>query len=71
MNRWTGIQHDVNVFCGCIFKIEARNQSGCSIDDKVWQHSLFYTFFVASMCNRLLIVSYFVDHKCMRIVQDK
>jgi hypothetical protein len=38
MNCWSRIQHDVNVFCGCISKIEARNQSGCSIDDKVCQH---------------------------------
>jgi hypothetical protein len=35
MNRWSGIQHDVNVFCGCVSRIEARNQSGASIDDKV------------------------------------
>ncbi|GJN24922.1 hypothetical protein PR202_gb12700 [Eleusine coracana subsp. coracana] len=35
MNRWSGILHDVNAFCGCISKIEARNQSGCSIDDKI------------------------------------
>jgi hypothetical protein len=35
MNCWSGIQHDVNVFCGCASKIESRNQSGCSIDDKV------------------------------------
>jgi hypothetical protein len=39
MNRWSGIQHDVNVFCGCLCKMEARNQSVCSIDDKVSQHS--------------------------------
>jgi hypothetical protein len=42
MNHWSGIQHDINVFCGSISKIEARNQSGCSIDDKVCEHSLFY-----------------------------
>jgi hypothetical protein len=47
MNSWSAIQHDVNVFCGCISKTEARNQSGCSIDDKVCEHSLFYSSFVA------------------------
>ena len=35
MNRWSGIQHDVNIFAGCLSKIEAKNQSGLSIDDKV------------------------------------
>ncbi|XP_015689098.2 uncharacterized protein LOC102708776 isoform X1 [Oryza brachyantha] len=40
MNRWGVIQHDVNLFCGCLSKIETRNQSGCSVDDKV---SLFVT----------------------------
>ena len=35
MNRWSGIQHDVNAFAGCLSKIEARNHSGWSVDDKV------------------------------------
>jgi hypothetical protein len=35
MNHWSGIQHDVNVFCGCVSRIDARNQSDASIDDKV------------------------------------
>jgi hypothetical protein len=71
MNRWSGIQHDVNVFCGCILKIEARNQSDRSIDDKVYQHSLFYLFFVASMCNILLTVSFLTDCECMCIIQGR
>jgi hypothetical protein len=41
MNHWYGIQHDINVFCGCVSRIEARNQSGASIDDKVCQPSPF------------------------------
>ncbi|OQU81152.1 hypothetical protein SORBI_3006G018701 [Sorghum bicolor] len=36
MNRWSGIQHDVNLFAGCLSKTECENQSGVSIDDKVW-----------------------------------
>ena len=36
MNRWSGIQHDVNLFCGCLSRVEARNHSGWSIDDKVF-----------------------------------
>jgi hypothetical protein len=68
MNRWSEIQHGVIMFCGCISKIEARNQSGCSIDDKVCELSLFYSFFVASM---LLIVFYFADHECMCIIQGR
>jgi len=35
MNRWSGIQHDCNTFAGCLSRIEGRNQSGLSIDDKV------------------------------------
>ncbi|KAG2617508.1 hypothetical protein PVAP13_3NG181483 [Panicum virgatum] len=35
MNRWSTIQHDVNTFCGCVTRIEDRNQSGCSVDDKI------------------------------------
>ena len=35
MSRWYGILHDVNIFAGCVSKIEARNQSGLFIDDKV------------------------------------
>jgi hypothetical protein len=35
MNRWATIQHDVDVFCGCL-RIEARNQSGSRVDDKVF-----------------------------------
>jgi hypothetical protein len=26
MNRWSDIQHDVNVFCGCLSRIEARTK---------------------------------------------
>uniref|UniRef100_J3MVX4 No apical meristem-associated C-terminal domain-containing protein n=1 Tax=Oryza brachyantha TaxID=4533 RepID=J3MVX4_ORYBR len=35
LNRWGVIQHDVNFFCGCLSKIEAINQSGWSVDDKI------------------------------------
>jgi hypothetical protein len=35
MNRWSGIQHDVNLFCGYLYKIEIRNHSGCTVDQKV------------------------------------
>jgi hypothetical protein len=44
MNHWYAIQHDVNVFDGCVAKIEARNQTGCSIDDKIYQYSCIYLF---------------------------
>jgi hypothetical protein len=37
MKRWYGIQHDVNVFRGCVSRIESRNESCASIDDKVCQ----------------------------------
>ena len=35
MSRWYGIQHDCNIFASCVSKVEARNQSGVSVDDKV------------------------------------
>jgi len=35
MNRWSGIQHDVNLFCGCLSRIETKNHSGWTVDDKV------------------------------------
>ena len=35
MSRWSGILHDVNIFANCVSKVEGRNQSGLSIDDKV------------------------------------
>jgi len=35
INRWSTIQHDVNLFCGCLSRIELRNQSGSRVDDKV------------------------------------
>ena len=35
ISRWSGILHDVNIFAGCVSKVEGRNQSGLSIDDKV------------------------------------
>ena len=54
MNRWSGTQHDVNIFCGCLSRIEDRNQrhqSGSKVDDKVYRifecydHlSQFFTF---------------------------
>ncbi|RLM98055.1 NAM-like protein [Panicum miliaceum] len=35
LNRWSTIQHDVNIFCGCVSRIEASNQSGSGVDDKI------------------------------------
>ncbi|KAG2549313.1 hypothetical protein PVAP13_9KG289413, partial [Panicum virgatum] len=35
MNRWSGIQHDVNLFCGCVTRIQDRNRSGSRVDDKI------------------------------------
>jgi hypothetical protein len=49
MNCWYDIQHDVNVFAGCVAKIEARNQSGCSIDDKICQIHVLISWFIAEL----------------------
>jgi len=35
MSRWSSILHDCNIFAGCVSKVEARYQSGASVDDKV------------------------------------
>jgi hypothetical protein len=70
INHWSGIQHDINVFCGCILKIEARNQSGCSIDDKVCEHSLFYSFLLLPCC--LLFSTLQIPSACaLFMVDDK
>ncbi|KAG0531891.1 hypothetical protein BDA96_04G061300 [Sorghum bicolor] len=34
MSRWSSILHDCNIFAGCVSKVEGRNQSGASVDDK-------------------------------------
>ncbi|RLM77913.1 glutathione S-transferase T3-like [Panicum miliaceum] len=64
MNRWSGIQHDVNIFCGCVTRIEDRNQSGCSVDDKI-AHAC--TLFKAEdKKNRKFALMH-----CWRILKDK
>jgi hypothetical protein len=54
MNCWYGIQHDVNIFCGCLCKIGARNQSGCFIDDKVL-HKLSSKMSPAPFANKIVL----------------
>ncbi|KAG0519789.1 hypothetical protein BDA96_08G016900 [Sorghum bicolor] len=34
MSRWSSIQHECNTFAHCVSRVEARNQSGASVDDK-------------------------------------
>ena len=34
MSRWSSIQHGCNIFSSCVSEVEARNQSGASVDDK-------------------------------------
>jgi hypothetical protein len=53
MNRWSSIQHDVNVFCVCVSRIEASNESGAFIDDKVRQHSSMYLFLRHVLCIKI------------------
>jgi len=35
LHRWKGILENVNKFCGCVTRIEGRNQNGVTIQDKV------------------------------------
>jgi hypothetical protein len=51
-NRWSGIQHDVNLFCGCLSRIEARSHSGWTVDDKV----ITQTHYLSAM----IICQYFI-----------
>ena len=41
INRWSTI-HDVNLFCGCLTRIEDRNQSGSRVDDNIYTLSQSY-----------------------------
>ncbi|PVH34910.1 hypothetical protein PAHAL_7G064400 [Panicum hallii] len=36
MNRWSIIQHAVNLFCGCLPRIETRNHSGWSVENIIF-----------------------------------
>ncbi|KAL6902154.1 hypothetical protein ACP4OV_005030 [Aristida adscensionis] len=64
MNRWSAIQHDVNIFCGCVTRIEDRNQSGASIADKVYCKRL-YTLQEEDKKNRK-----FAFMHCWKILKD-
>jgi hypothetical protein len=61
MNHWSGIQHDVNVFCGCVSKIETRNRSGWSVDDKVLNLLQTYYLLDVLIC-QFSIVIFFVSN---------
>ncbi|TVU45988.1 hypothetical protein EJB05_05498 [Eragrostis curvula] len=64
MNRWSGLQHDVNVFCGCVTRIECRNRSGESYDDKI--ASACSLFKAEDKKNRK-----FAFMHCWKILKDK
>lgn len=40
VNRCSTILHDVNAFCGCLARIQMLNQSGTTIEDKVYTLSM-------------------------------
>ncbi|CAN6165902.1 unnamed protein product [Urochloa humidicola] len=64
MNRWSGIQHDVNLFCGCMSRIEARNHSGWTFDDKIANACTMWT--AEDQKGRK-----FVYLHCWKILKDK
>ncbi|CAL4915205.1 unnamed protein product [Urochloa decumbens] len=64
MNRWSGIQHDVNLFCGCLSRIEAKNHSGWTVDDKIANACTMFT--AEDQKNRK-----FVYLHCWKILKDK
>ncbi|RLN34028.1 glutathione S-transferase T3-like [Panicum miliaceum] len=64
MNRWSRIQYDVNTFCGCLTRIQDKNHSGWSVDDKIANAcTLFKT---EDKKNRK-----FAYLHCWRILKDK
>ena len=46
LHRWKGILVNVNKFCGCVTRIEGRNQSGVTIQDKVIHCIIGPPFFI-------------------------
>ncbi|CAA0834616.1 DNA binding [Striga hermonthica] len=42
MHRWETIQKCVNIFCGCLTRIELRRQSGTTMQDKVAEACALY-----------------------------
>ncbi|CAN6208697.1 unnamed protein product [Urochloa humidicola] len=64
MNRWSGIQHDVNLFCGCLSRTEARNRSGWTVDDKIANACAMFT--TEDQKGRK-----FVYLHCWKILKDK
>ena len=46
LHRWKGILENVNKFCGCVTRIEGRNQSGVTIQDKVIHCIIGPPFFI-------------------------
>ncbi|CAN6286915.1 unnamed protein product [Urochloa humidicola] len=42
LHRWKGILVSVNKFCGCVNRIEGRNQSGVTFQDKLMQALALY-----------------------------
>ncbi|RLM66480.1 hypothetical protein C2845_PM16G06410 [Panicum miliaceum] len=64
MNRWSTIQHDVNMFCHCVTRIQDRNQSGCSVDDKIASACALYK--EEDKKNRNFALMH-----CWRILKDK
>jgi hypothetical protein len=76
INCWSGIQHDVNILCGCVPGIEARNHSGWSVDDKVITQFTANILFVSN--DHLSVLHFHVyfgfkcaDRKCMYTVQGR
>uniref|UniRef100_J3N2A0 No apical meristem-associated C-terminal domain-containing protein n=1 Tax=Oryza brachyantha TaxID=4533 RepID=J3N2A0_ORYBR len=41
-HRWTGIRDAINKFCGCLSRVENRNQSSVTIEDKLSQARKLY-----------------------------
>jgi hypothetical protein len=50
MNCWSSIQHDGNLFCGYLSKIERRQHRGWSVGDKVISQTHNLSCMIMSQC---------------------
>ena len=63
LHRWKGILENVNKFCGCVTRIEGRNQSGVTYQDKV-VHLYFWLSILYTHAFRAVLTIFILSHLC-------
>jgi hypothetical protein len=54
MNRWSGIQHDLNLFCSYLSMFERSQHSGWSVGDKVIFETHNLSCMIMSQCFNIM-----------------